>query len=149
MTGVVECRYDGRDFTTEEMALLRALIAASSPLNRHALSREFCRLIGWSKPDGGLKDMMARVTMLAMHRDGLIVLPPPKWRQNRLGPIVSGPDTEPPRFPASLLGLQAVCRSSAAVRSGMEGSVGTHTASRSGSTCASCGRRAAHPALAR
>ena len=23
--------------------------------------------------------MMARVTMLAMHKDGLIVLPPPKW----------------------------------------------------------------------
>ena len=22
---------------------------------------------------------MARVTMLAMHKDGLIVLPPPKW----------------------------------------------------------------------
>ena len=64
------------------------------------LSKEFCRRIGWFKPDGGLKDMMARVTMLAMHKDGLITLPPPKWRQNRPGPIVFGPDTEPPPFPA-------------------------------------------------
>ena len=55
--------------------------------------------IDWYKPDGGLKDMMARVTMLAMHCDGLISLPPPKWRQNRLGPIVFGQATEPPLFP--------------------------------------------------
>ena len=28
MTGIIECRYYGRDFTADEMALLRALIAA-------------------------------------------------------------------------------------------------------------------------
>ena len=100
MTGAVECRYYGRDFTAEEMALLRALIAVDPQPTRAALSREFCRRIGWFKPDGGLKDMMARVTMLAMHRDGLIVLPPPKGRQYRPKPIVLGHDTEPPLFPA-------------------------------------------------
>ena len=68
--------------------------------NRHALSREFCRRIGWFKPDGGLKDMMARVTMLAMHKDGLIVLPPPKWPRPPRRPMVFGPDTEPPSHPA-------------------------------------------------
>ena len=99
MTGAVECRYYGRDFTAEEMALLRALIAGPPALNRHRLSKAFCRRIGWFKPDGGLKDMMARVTMLDMHRDGLIVLPPKQGRQNRPKPIVFGPDTEPPLFP--------------------------------------------------
>ncbi len=99
MTETIECRYYGRDFTTSEMALLRALIAGPPALNRHALSKEFCRRIGWTKPDGGLKDMMARVVMLAMHLDGRIELPPPKWRQNRPGPIVFGPDTEPPLLP--------------------------------------------------
>ena len=99
MTGTIECRYYGRNFTTEEMALLRALIATSPPPNRHALSRQFCRRIGWFKPDGGLKDMMARVTMLAMHNDGLIVLPPPKWPRPPRRPMVFGPDTEPPLFP--------------------------------------------------
>ena len=100
MTGLVECRYYGRDFTAEEMALLRALIAVDPQPTRAALSREFCPRIGWFKSDGGLKDMMARVTMLAMHRDGLIVLPPPKGRQYRPKPIVLGHDTEPPLFPA-------------------------------------------------
>ena len=75
------------------MALLRALIAVDPQPTRAGLSREFCRLIGWFKPDGGLKDMMARVTMLAMHRDGLVVLPPPKGRQHRPKPVVFGPDT--------------------------------------------------------
>ena len=73
------------------MALLHALIAASPPLTRRALSREFCRHIGWFKPDSGLKDMMARVTMLAMHRDGLITLPPPRWERGWPRPIVFGP----------------------------------------------------------
>ena len=100
MTGRSECRYYGRDFTAEEMALLRALIAADPQPTRAALSREFCRRIRWFKPDGGLKDMMARVTMLAMHRDGVIALPPPKGRQGRPRPIVFGPHTEPPLFPA-------------------------------------------------
>ena len=35
MTGAIECRYYGRDFTAGEMALLRALIAGPPPLNRH------------------------------------------------------------------------------------------------------------------
>ena len=99
MTGRVECRYYGRDFTAGEMALLRALIAVDPQPTRAGLSREFCRLIGWFKPDGGLKDMMARVTMLAMHRDGLVVLPPPRGRQHRPKPVVFGPDTEPPLLP--------------------------------------------------
>ena len=100
MTGQVECRYYGRDFTAQEMALLRALIAVDPQPTRAALSREFCRRIGWFKPGGGLKDMMARVTMLAMHKDGLVTLPPPNGRQYRPKPIVFGPDTEAPLFPA-------------------------------------------------
>ena len=78
MSGAIVCRYYGRDFIANEMALLRKLIAGPTALNRHALSKELCRCIGWVKPDGGLKDMMARVTMLAMHRDGVIALPRPK-----------------------------------------------------------------------
>ena len=42
---------------------------------------------------------MARVTMLAMHRDGLITLPPPRWDRGRAGPITFTQDTEPPLAP--------------------------------------------------
>ena len=102
MSDRIECRYHGRDFTEGEMALLRKLIAGPPALNRHTLSKEFCRRIGWLKPDGGLKDMMARVTMLAMHGDGLIVLPPPKWKQRRPGPIVFGQEYRAAPLPPTL-----------------------------------------------
>ena len=36
----------------------------------------------------------------ARRTTGLIALPAPKWRQNRPKPIVFGPETEPPLFPA-------------------------------------------------
>ena len=39
-------------------------------------------------------------TLLAMDRDGVIALPPPKGRKHRPRPIVFGPETEPPLFPA-------------------------------------------------
>ncbi len=96
-TGVIECRYYGRDFTAHEMELLRSLITQHP--TRAAIARAFCRETGWYKPDGSLKDMTARVALLAMHRDALITLPPPQHRVNRSGPIVFGPDTEPPPIP--------------------------------------------------
>ena len=37
MTGAIECRYYGRDFTADEMALLRALIAADPQPTRAAV----------------------------------------------------------------------------------------------------------------
>ena len=65
------------------------------------MSTKVCRRIGWLKPDGGLNDTTARVTMVAMHRDGVFALPPPRGRRNPPRPIVFGPDTEPPLLPAS------------------------------------------------
>ena len=102
MSGEIECRYYGRDFTAEQMTLLRAIIAGPPMLNRYNLSKAFCRRIGWYKPDGGLKDMMARVTMLAMHKDGLIDLPPPQRRQNRAGCCWAHSSTEPPGYCVTL-----------------------------------------------
>ncbi len=92
----VACRYYGRDFTTAEMALIRELITTEP--SRAAIARAFCERTDWRKPDGGLKTMMARVTMLAMHRDRLITLPPPRWQPGPRKAIVFGPDTEPPLF---------------------------------------------------
>ena len=87
MQGEIECRYCGRDFTAAEMRLMRALIEGPPMRSRSQLAKAFCRSIGWTKPDGGLKEMMARATMLKMHRDGLIELPPPRQGPSPAGPI--------------------------------------------------------------
>ena len=97
--GTIVCRYHGRDFTAGEMALMRELIASSPQQTRAGLSRAFCRAIGWVKPDGGLRDMAARVAMLRMHRDGIITLPPPRHGQPPRRVPEFGPETDPPATP--------------------------------------------------
>ena len=71
-------RYCGRLFTTEEIDLIRRLIAENPRCNRAGLSRLLCDVLRWLRPDGRRKDMSCRVAMLRMHRDGLISLPPPQ-----------------------------------------------------------------------
>ena len=97
--GAVECRYHGRDFTVAEMVLMRSLIAVSPQQSRAGLAREFCHAIGWIGPDGTIRAMMARLTMLAMHRDGIITLPPPRRSPRRLREPAPGPETDPPQTP--------------------------------------------------
>ena len=94
-------RYCGRDFSEDELDLIRNLTTQRNPpLKRTSLSRVLCERIDWRKPNGGLKDMSARVALLRMERDGLIVLPPSQRRSTRvLRPVPSSPETEPPLFP--------------------------------------------------
>ncbi len=70
-------RYCGRDFSDQDLELIRSLIEQRPPRNRAELSRLTCRALEWYKADGGLKDMSCRVAMLRMNEDGIIRLPPP------------------------------------------------------------------------
>ncbi len=78
---------------------MRSLIAASPQRTRAGLARAFRHAIGWTGPDGGIRAMMARLTMLAMHRDGIITLPPPRRAPGRLREPEPGPETDPPQAP--------------------------------------------------
>jgi len=73
-------RYCGRDFTEQELAIIRKLIADDANYTRAALSRLTCQALNWYKADGGLKDMSCRVAMLRMAEEGLITLPPPRCK---------------------------------------------------------------------
>ena len=73
-------RYCGRDFSNQELALIRQLISENPSASRAVLSRLTCQALHWYKIDGGLKEMSCRVAMLRMHDDGLIKLPPPRHR---------------------------------------------------------------------
>ena len=89
-----------RDFSAEEgVAVIAgppAGLTASPCRKRSAEHRD-----AGTSPTRWLKDMMARVTMLAMHKDGLKsnVLPPPKWGRNPAVPMTFGPDTDAPLSP--------------------------------------------------
>lgn len=71
-------RYCGRDFSRDDIKQIQSLIEEDKTRSRAELSRLTCRALCWYKPDGGLKDMSARVAMLRMQEDGHIQLPPPR-----------------------------------------------------------------------
>ena len=79
-------RYCGRDFSAAELHAITRLIEANPNANRAVLSRQVCELLGWIRPDGGLKDMTCRVAMLRMQADGLINLPASRFRKPRRRP---------------------------------------------------------------
>ena len=92
-------RYCGRDFSGAELEQIRQIIASDERLNRVKISRRACEVLGWYKPDGGLKEMSCRVALLRMERDGLIRLPPPqKGNGNRTARVrisgASDPESE-------------------------------------------------------
>jgi hypothetical protein len=72
--------YRGRPITVTEVAFVRELIAARPPLSRRALSFAVCAAWQWTQPNGQPCDAVCRGLLLALHRAGHLVLPPPRWR---------------------------------------------------------------------
>jgi len=106
-------RYCGRDFHADEIKPIRQLIAEDPTRTRAELSRSTCRALTWLKADGRLKEMSARVAMLRMHDDGLIVLPPPRCKRPdprvRIGARSDpGPPLDKPAHALTPLALQRV-----------------------------------------
>jgi hypothetical protein len=77
----VSSRYCGRNFSDDDIRQIQSLIAEDATRSRAELSRLTCQALAWYKPDGGLKDMSARVAMLRMQEDGLILLPLPRTKR--------------------------------------------------------------------
>jgi Domain of unknown function (DUF4338) len=71
----VSHRYSGRDFSAQDLQLVRELIKRSPQSSRTALSRQVCEVLHWRNANGELKEMSCRVAMLRMASDGLITLP--------------------------------------------------------------------------
>lgn len=101
-------RYCARDFSRDDIGLIRLLIAGEPPLNRAQLSRRVCDELNWFRPDGGRKDMSCRVAMLRMERDGLIRLPAPGNANGngriKPAPTAAGDPRKPLNAPLRTLG---------------------------------------------
>lgn len=90
-------RYCGRDFSVNEIDIIKNLIAKDPCLCRNHLSRQFCEMVGWFKRDGGLKEMSCRVALLKMQKDGLVQLPLPRRKHaNGIRAIKITGTTDPP-----------------------------------------------------
>jgi hypothetical protein len=85
-------RYRGRVYTKREVDSIRDLIAANPTASRWALSRRLCALWGWVQPNGVPRDMVCRGLLLALHRGGLIDLPPARQVVRNYVVVRSKPD---------------------------------------------------------
>ena len=91
-------RYCGRNFTPDELEIIRGIITEDPQRSRAHISRLVCQALNWYKPDGGLKDMSCRVALLRMQENGLFTLPAPKHEQSKCRPkiqITSAADPKP------------------------------------------------------
>jgi len=87
----------GRTLSSEDLSLVRALIAQHPEWHRTALSLRLCQLWDWRNDAGRLKDMAARTLLLKLQARGLIQLPPPQRRTRR--PCAQAPALIQPEFP--------------------------------------------------
>lgn len=88
----VEIRYRGKIYREQDVEAIRELIERNPGASRYFLSKELCRLWGWTQTNGTPKDMVCRGLMLLLDREGLITLPGKK----RELPWLSLPRTAPP-----------------------------------------------------
>ncbi len=70
--------YRKRQITTDDVQLIRNLIAKDPTIGRCKLSRQICRKWDWVQPNGYLKDIVCRGLMLKLEREGHLTLPPRK-----------------------------------------------------------------------
>ncbi|MEI6036060.1 MAG: Druantia anti-phage system protein DruA [Verrucomicrobiae bacterium] len=101
-------RFSGRDFSQQELAVIRAWLAENTLCREH-LARRVCQEFGWFNAAGRPQTMSCKVALLRMHRAGLIELPAPahpdtnhRKRKPALGTDVGTAPGMPALFPSQL-----------------------------------------------
>lgn len=74
--------YRGRHLNSEDIVLIKKVIANNPGKSRRFISEELCRQWNWRQQNGALKDMICRGLLLRLEREGLITLPPRKQLTN-------------------------------------------------------------------
>lgn len=75
-----EWRYRGQTIGGEQVAFLKQFIAEHADSSRWRLSRQLCEVLGWKQANGALRDVVCRGLLLMLEREGVIQLPPARWR---------------------------------------------------------------------
>lgn len=72
----VVLRYRGRPVTRQDVDFIVRLIAANPSASRRALAELLCAAWNWIQPNGMARKMVAAGLLVALHRAGVIGLPP-------------------------------------------------------------------------
>lgn len=71
----------GREFTAEELALVREVVESCSGLSRTELARTVCELLGWTRAAGGLKAWECLEFLARLEVAGVLALPEKQRRR--------------------------------------------------------------------
>ena len=85
-------RFSGRAFRAREVTLIREVVRDCSGLSRMELARTVCELLGWRRPNGGLKARECREFLERLDAEGALVLPD-KRRGRAVGSVTRVPRT--------------------------------------------------------
>ena len=68
----------GREFTAEEVSLIREVVETCSGISRLELAHTVCELLEWKRPGGGLKARECRDLLERLESQGVLTLPDKK-----------------------------------------------------------------------
>ena len=72
-------RFKDRAFTASELKLIREVVASCAGLSRQELANTACELLGWRRPNGGLKTWECKELLVHLESVGRIELPARTW----------------------------------------------------------------------
>lgn len=75
-------RYRGKTATTQDIELIKKIIAENPKISRRSLSKKLCHIWNWVQPNGTLRDMVCRGFLLQLESSGYIKLPEKKRNPN-------------------------------------------------------------------
>src|ERR1035441_8170225 len=81
------------------LAWIDARLGETPSLSRYRLAKEVCTQLNWRDPTGRLREMAARKHLLALHRQGHIILPPARCQPPKHGPPPEASADDPPAWP--------------------------------------------------
>lgn len=67
--------FKGQAFTASELRLIQEVVASCGGLSRQELANTTCELLGWRRPNGGLKTWECKELLAKLESAGLIELP--------------------------------------------------------------------------
>jgi hypothetical protein len=67
--------FKGRRFSPAEIGLIREVVADCSGLSRQELANTVCELLGWRRPNGGLKTWECKELLAELESSGVVELP--------------------------------------------------------------------------
>jgi hypothetical protein len=71
----VRCRFSGRSFRAQEIALIRDVVDACAGLSRKELANTISELLEWRRPGGGLKEPECLAVLERLEAAGVVTLP--------------------------------------------------------------------------